>query len=148
MFLGVSAPNTSPSENQAVLIELPISQNWLADAVYWNDETGLLVDVNDAACEALGIPRSELLKMKVWEMDISFKEDTWNEAWKRALKARRMQIRTKHFNLSGDSYWVDMTIQACNVEGRTLICSIARNVEREAQLRKEIKSLEKRLRSA
>jgi len=41
------------------------------DAVYWFDETGAIIDANQAACECLGYPRDELLGLEPTDYDVA-----------------------------------------------------------------------------
>jgi PAS domain S-box-containing protein len=41
----------------------------ITEAIYWTDETAKIYDVNDAACNALGYTRDELLELTIKEID-------------------------------------------------------------------------------
>ena len=52
-----------------------------ADAAFWMTEDARFFYVNEAACQALGYSRDELLKMTVYDIDPAFTQSMWADSW-------------------------------------------------------------------
>jgi len=49
----------------------------IADAIFWADEQGRVIRINQAACRSLGYSEKELLSFSVWDVDSEFTAQRW-----------------------------------------------------------------------
>ncbi len=76
--------------------------------IYWIDEQARFVYINDAACEALGYSRDELLQMKVLDIDPHMPADKWKEHWTATRKLPPRPIERVHQRKDGTQFPVEI----------------------------------------
>mgnify|MGYP001269015464 CR=1 FL=1 len=76
--------------------------------IYWIDEQARFVYINDAACNALGYTRDELLRMKVLDIDPQMSPDQWNEHWTATRKLLPRVIERVHRRKDGTLFPVEI----------------------------------------
>lgn len=104
-----------------------------SEEVYWINEKGRFVYVNDAACEVLGYSRDELLKMMVSDIDPDFSADIWPGHWKELKKKHTMRFESRHKTKDGRIFPVEITANYLIYEDVEYNCAFARDIsERKA----------------
>ena len=68
------------------------------DIVYWADEAGNLVYVNNAACEKLGYSREEFLKMGVPDLMPTSNDFSWSNHWASLKNKLAISRESQHRN--------------------------------------------------
>ncbi len=100
----------------------------IADAVFWADEQGRVLRVNQAACRSLGYSEAELLSATVSDLDPGFFAQRWASHW-RELKARgSMQLETSHRTKDGRDFPVEVTANFMRYGNQEYNCAIVRDV--------------------
>lgn len=129
------------TQRRQVEEQLRFTQNavdYAGDAVYWLDEQGKFVYVNEAACRALGYSREELLNMDVFEIDPDLQRQQWGPIMAR-LKARRfMVIQTRHRARDGRVFPVEVTASYMEQYGRSYSCTFVRDLTERKQLEQQL----------
>ncbi len=114
--------------------------NAVSDAVYWLDETGHFVFVNDAACAATLYSREELLKMTVHDLNPNFPKAAWPKHWEQIKKRRTFGTESFHRRKDGVLYPVSVHAAMVEHEGKAYNCAVARDItalrENEAERQK------------
>jgi len=99
------------------------------DALYIIGEKGEFVDVNDAACKALGYKRSELLKMGVPDVDGVYNDKVeMANLLKRLSKEKHIIVESVHFRKNKESYPVEISLGYVSFEKRQLILASVRDI--------------------
>ncbi len=105
----------------------------MADAAFWMTEDARFVYVNEAACQALGYSRDELLQMTVYDIDPSFTESMWRDSWRR-LKAEKSRVfETVHRTRDGRVFPVEIRANYLEFGGREYHCAFARDITKRKQ---------------
>ena len=95
------------------------------------------VEVNDAACRALGYTREEYLGLDVTDLQVDFGADETRERVHRVLAAGRVRFENRHRCKDGRILDVQIGAQAIQVEGRSLLVAVWRDItEEKAVLRR------------
>ena len=122
------------------------------DGIFWLDEEGQICMANSAACEFLGYSKDELLRMKIYQIDVDVPYMVYKELWHKVEKEKKHKFEARHKRKNGNIYPVEIVAYYVKLEDRALMCAFFRDItekkENEANLIKaldEVKSLKKKL---
>jgi len=101
-------------------------------------DTGDIVDANPAACSFYGYSKTELLKMKIADINILKDEQVFEEMQK-ARSEKKNHFIFKHILASGDIRDVDVYSGSIIVNGKVLLYSIVHDVTKQIEAEKELK---------
>ncbi len=125
---GVSRDVTERKRARDALQFTQFAVDHTADAAFWMTEDAKLFYVNEAACQALGYSREELLQMTVFDIDPAFTQSMWLEN-RRKLKAEKsIVLETVHRARDGRIYPVDIRANYLEFGGREYDCAFARDI--------------------
>jgi len=129
---------TDRKQAEAALRLTKFSIEHAVDAVFWVDAEARILDINEAACSALGYTREELLTMTVPDIDPNFPSDSWPAHWAE-LKARgSFSFETAHRKKDGTIIQTETTVNFLVHEGKEYNCAFMRDItarkQAEAQL--------------
>ena len=114
-----------------------------SDAVYWVDEHGQHNYVNSAACALLGYSCDALLKLSLFDYNERMSPASWRQLFQQVLKGQTTSLKTVHRRQDGTAVPVEASLTPLHDNGRSMVCMIAREVDRDVAERKE---MERRLR--
>jgi PAS domain S-box-containing protein len=115
----------------------------VADAVYWMDSGGRIIDVNETACNMMGYTREELLNLTVSDIDPDYTADKWAGAWE-ALKAQgKRTVETRHRTKDGRIIPVEIMANYLSFGGKEIDCAFARDVSRRKQAEQDLLKTQK-----
>jgi len=103
------------------------------DAVYWMQQDGQFVDVNDAACKKLGYTRDELLAMHVNDMNPDYPTDRWSATWELIKKEKSVNIEAHHKTKDGIVFPVEIQANYVQFGDKERICSYVRDITERKQ---------------
>jgi PAS domain S-box-containing protein len=88
--------------------------NATTDAIYINNLSGLILDINNAACEALGYTRKEIINTNVWTIEVGFSKEKINQI---ALKLANgpMNVEGCHRRKDGTTFPVDVRLSTLRI---------------------------------
>ncbi|MBN1797657.1 MAG: PAS domain S-box protein [Spirochaetales bacterium] len=119
------------------------------DAVYLMEPSARFVYVNNAACNALGYSRVELLGMTVHNIDPNLPRQVWINHWQDLKNRGSFIIESAHRTKSGTVFPVEIRINYLAFEGKEYNIAFARDItsrKKSAQDRERLlKKLEKTL---
>jgi PAS domain S-box-containing protein len=98
------------------------------DSVFWVDENGNFIDVNDAACRNLGYKREELLTMGVSDIDPNFPREAWSTHWKEMLRCGTLVVDSIHQTKSGRQFPVEVIVHNQQFGDKRYNCVLARDI--------------------
>lgn len=109
---------------------------------------GRFIYVNEAACRNLGYSRSELLNMRVADINPS-RETIWDERWSYMKEHGHRVSISEHRRKDGSTFPVELIATFLDYEGKEYVFSFARDIserlEAENKLRRAHDELEKRV---
>jgi PAS domain S-box-containing protein len=112
-----------------------------ADAAFWMTEDARFFYVNEAACQALGYSRDELLQLTLFDIDPAFTESMWRDSWRR-LKAEKSRVfETVHRARDGRTYPVEIRTNYLEFGGREYHCAFARDITERKQAEEALRRL-------
>jgi PAS domain S-box-containing protein len=116
------------------------------DMVFWLDEAGRLLLVNEAACERTGYTKDELLEMAVPDIDPNYQMDTWARHWRELRVTGRQRLETQHRSKSGEVYPVEVVANFVVFEGREYNFATVRDMSERKRTELLLRSSEERFR--
>ncbi len=71
------------------------------DAIIWHDCAARIQHVNQAACDLLGYPREELLRLTIQDINPHSTAKTWAKVWKDLQKKKVIVFEEDHRTRDG-----------------------------------------------
>ena len=134
------------TEEQLQLTQFSVDRS--GDAVFWIDESGKFIYVNDAACKSLGYSPEELKSKTIHDINPDFPKSSWNLHWNLLRRCSFLKIEAHHRTKNNRIFPVEITINHLQFNGKEYHCAFARDISdrkrSEAALRQkqeEFKSL-------
>src|SRR3569832_2481728 len=88
------------------------TMEYAPEAVLILARDGGYIFVNKRACRSLGYGHEELMKLKLWDIDLFILDEAWASIWVgfREIKAGVvLQVKTKHRRIDGRVFPVDFS---------------------------------------
>jgi two-component system cell cycle sensor histidine kinase/response regulator CckA len=105
-----------------------------ADAVFWVENTGRFVYVNDAASRLTGYPKETLLSMGVPDLDPRIAEEGWDSEWKEIKRSGAVRVNTQIRRQDGRMIPIELTADHVRFGDRELSCAYLRDVSERKKL--------------
>ncbi len=99
-----------------------------SDSVYWMNPEGQFEDVNEAACQAVGYTREELIKLHIWDIDPNISRDTWQAAWESLKLAGSHIHEVTHRTKDGRTFPAEIRSNYMKFMDRELVCAFGRDI--------------------
>ncbi len=114
--------------------------------IFWIDQAGKIIFVNDTACETLGYAHAELLAMYVHQLDPNFSEEDWTAHWNTIKRERNLIFESKHLSKTDEAIPVELTINFIEISGQEFHCVYTRNLSEQKKVERVLKENEERFR--
>ena len=122
---------------ERTLIEQELSERQQQSRVFYEDshttillidpENGQIIDANPAACNFYQYPRTEIKKLKIWDINQASREDV--RARLAEVKEKRIgQFEFVHRLADGQLRQVEIFSSPISIKGRQLLCSIIHDI--------------------
>ena len=106
---------------------------------YWVlDEWGNFIHVNDAYCEMMGYSKSQLLSMKISDLERRAKQERITEQIQRIINRGNEQFETQHRHANGS--WIDLEITVTAVDKKHVVAFL-RDITQRKLAEKKIREL-------
>jgi PAS domain S-box-containing protein len=146
--LGVARDITKRRRAEESLQFTQFAVDRMADAAFWMTEDAKLFYVNEAACQALGYSREELLKMTVYDIDPAFTESMWVDSWRKLKAERSIILETVHRARDGHVYPVEIRANYLEFGGHAYDCAFARDIAERKQAEEALRKSEEKFAKA
>jgi len=121
------------SELQKKLNEIELYQFTLQNLhedIYWIDNKGKIIRVNDSASKTSGYSRDELLSMSVFDLNPTEEVKKWPLHWEQVKRQKKVILETKHKHKEGYLYDVEVTNNYIDFDGVEFSCSVVRDIRK------------------
>lgn len=118
------------------------------DAVFWMGPDAKFINVNDAACDALGYTRDQLLTMSVYDIDPDFPPEVWAAHWIDLKTRKSFVFETRHKTRTGRLFPVEVAVNYLEYNGREYNCVFARDISDRKSVEIETKSAIEQLKTS
>ncbi|MCK4749212.1 MAG: PAS domain S-box protein, partial [Bacteroidales bacterium] len=100
-----------------------------SESVYWfTIPEYRVIDVNPAACIALGYNREEFLNMTLVDIDARFSVEKLDALWNELNKTKSSTIESIHRKKNGDEFPVEIIANLIEFEGNVYVVAFARDI--------------------
>jgi two-component system cell cycle sensor histidine kinase/response regulator CckA len=113
------------------------------DPIFWVKSDGSIAYANDAACELLGYPREELLRLTMQE--ISPSPISWEERWRRRRQENAVRFERTHRAKDGREIPVEVSVSVIEFEGEECHWVYTRDLSEQKRTQAEKARLEAEL---
>ena len=103
-----------------------------------------LIYVNDAACNAYGYARDELLAMRVWELDADMSERDFQRIWELAARRGSLTLRKEVRLGAGRATPVEVSISHIEIEDEAFQCAVIHDLSALRETEKRLHVCEER----
>jgi PAS domain S-box-containing protein len=114
------------------------------DAVFWVNQDGRFVYVNDQACRALQFSAAELLALAVPDVDINIPADRWPSFWEGIKRDNVVQFDTRIRRKDGSEFPAELTIGLIETPAGEIACAFARDVTERRRQQEAVRASEER----
>jgi len=119
------------------------SLDHMSDIALWMDREGGIVNVNAAACSALGLSREELLKMTFSNIDPAFGLNRWNEIWKTVRQTKAIHFEYNYLQTSGKLVPVEVYANYLEYREKGYLLVFVRNIAERKSLQSQLEQAQK-----
>jgi len=122
---------TDISERKRAEEELHLTQfsiDHSGDAVFWVDDKGCIVRVNDQACRSLGYSREELTRLPIWGFVPDFTADDWMTLFELMRRDGTAVLESHHRRKDGSIFPVEITANYVRYGDKEYGFSFARDI--------------------
>ncbi|MEA2033895.1 MAG: PAS domain S-box protein, partial [Euryarchaeota archaeon] len=99
-----------------------------ADAIYWADDNGRFILVNDIACSLYGYSREELLKMSLTDLSPDFPPERYKKFWDKIKEEGAMVFEAEVTQKDGAVISVEVSVVHLSFKGHEYGCGFVRDI--------------------
>ncbi len=115
--------------------ELSISEKWhrsifdnATDGVIVLDKNGMIINVNQKACELHGFDKDKLIGINIGLLEVKADKGKFEERMSRILNGEALVFETVHYKKDGNNVLLEVSSKAIEIEGETFIQSFYRDI--------------------
>lgn len=127
-MLGTVHDVTEARRAQQALYSMQFAVEHSADSIFWIAEDSRITYVNQAACEFLGYPREELLRMSICEVDPRITPEQFSLRWNNLRQLKNDIAEAVYRTRDGRLLPVEVRASHVVFEGREFQCAFARDI--------------------
>ncbi|MEG4206529.1 PAS domain S-box protein [Microcoleus sp. Pol7_A1] len=99
-----------------------------ADTIFFTTSDGEICYANKAACHLFGYSESELLNLRVSDIDSQLSASDWPEHWEQLKQQSNLTFETSYTTKDGASFPVEVKVNYLEYGGCEYRCAIARDI--------------------
>ena len=99
-----------------------------ADTIFFTTSDGQICYANKAACHLFGYSESELLNLRVSDIDSQLPASDWSEHWEQLKQQSNLTFETSYKTKDGASFPVEVKVNYLEYGGCEYRCAIARDI--------------------
>lgn len=116
-----------------------------SDSIYWTTPDGTFVDVNEAACQALGYSREELLQINISEVKPDYSMEMWREHFDNLRKNGSLSFEAEQRTKEGKIVPVEIVANYVQFDDEEFNCAFIRDISDRKHAEEERLAFEKQL---
>lgn len=118
------------------------------DALFLHDHNGVIMDVNQQACEELGYTREELLALSIADLEADQELAALREQWSKAETGQPVTLQGRYRRKDGGVFPVELRVSEFESGARRMYLSQVRDITARVHAEEHRKELEARLQQA
>ncbi len=125
--------------------ELAISEKWhrsifdnATDGIIVLDKNGVIMNVNQKACEIHGFDKTALIGTDVSLLAAKANSEEYDERMSRILNGESLIYETEHYKKDGNKVLLEVSSKAIDIEGETYIQSFYRDITEKKRIQEQL----------
>ena len=110
------------------------------DALFLNDKTGHIMDVNRKACQSLGYSREELLAMTIADIDPESFQNGKPKLWDKVFAGEQFSFEINQLRKDGSTFPAEMKVGLVRLPVGPVMLAIVRDITERKQAEKELEA--------
>ena len=130
--------------------ELSISEKWYrsifdnaTDGVIVLDKNGVIVNVNQKACEIHGFDRNALIGINIELLEAGTGKENHEEFMSRILNGETLIYETEHYRKDGSKVFLEISSKALEIGGELYIQSFYRDITEKKRIQEQLMQSQK-----
>lgn len=108
------------------------------DGIILTDPSGVIVNVNQKACEIHGFDREALLGTNITLLEAEENKLPFRERMERILRGESLLFETLHYRKDGTKVSLEVSARAIQVDGKTLVQAFHRDITEKKKLQRQL----------
>ncbi|TPE54484.1 response regulator [Maribrevibacterium harenarium] len=113
--------------------------------VFWMRADSTLININQAACEALGYSREELIGLKVWDWDKNVTPETWPAIWEQLRTHKKARFESTHTSKQGRSFPVEIYTHYFTMHDEEFAVALVMDITEQKNTERSLKLYQEQL---
>jgi PAS domain S-box-containing protein len=125
--------------------ELSISEKWhrsvfdnATDGIIVLDRNGVIINVNQKACEIHGFDRDSLVGVNIELLESQGDMERFRERMSRILNGESLIFETEHYQKDGNKVILEVSSKAIDIGGETFIQSFYRDITEKKRIQEQL----------
>ena len=145
-MIGINFDVTEMKQDEDALRRMQFAIDSASVATYWIEPNANFLYVNDAACNALGYTKSELLTMNVHDIGPEFPTEVWPAHWKDLQERKSFTILTTHLTKNGHIFPVEINVNYVEFDDKEYNVAFATDITERMKTEEALRESEERYR--
>ncbi|MEM9846416.1 MAG: sigma 54-interacting transcriptional regulator [Bacteroidota bacterium] len=137
-LLGILQDVTAKQEGEMFLEMKAFALEKVGDMVFWVDQKGRIIFVNDAVAEVHRTSKEKLLQKHVWDIAPRVKKEFWEERWDWFRREKRVSYESVNEREDGSVFPVDLRLNFLEFKAEEYICVILSDITERKAKEKEL----------
>lgn len=99
-----------------------------SEAVFWIDDKGRFIFVNEQACRSLGYSQQELQSLYLWDIDSAFPRERWPAQQERMKRDKKLLFETCHQRKDGSIFPVEVSANVYTFDNQEQHVAFVRDI--------------------
>ncbi len=130
---------TKHRQTEEALLLTQFSVDHAADIIFWIGADGKFIYANEEAYDALGYSREELLSMKLYEIELKFSADIWEDYWEVNRELGSVMLETEYRCKDNTTFQVEVLETYFHFKTKEYLCFSVRDISERKQAEIELK---------
>ena len=108
------------------------------DTILILTEKGVIIEINNSACEFLGYEMSDIVGKTIGAIDADYTVEKFEAFWEKVPVEEQKIFESRHKRKNGDIFPVEVSARKIFIDGKMLIMSIARDITEHNNVKKQM----------
>jgi PAS domain S-box-containing protein len=115
------------------LLLTQFSVDHASDIIFWIGSDGKFIYANEETYEILGYSHEELLSMKLYEIELNFSADIWEDYWEINRELGSVMLETEYICKDTTTFPVEVTENYFQFKNKEYLCFSVRDISERKQ---------------
>ncbi len=142
MYFSVARDLSERKHNERALHIMQLSVDHMGDGAFWLTSDARVAYANNAACNALGYSKEEILNLHVFDFDPAVTPENWPTHWEKSRMLGSHTVESTHLTRYGKPIPVEISINYMHYDGEEYHCTFVRDISKRKQEQRALKMMQ------